>query len=420
MIIHKCARIDEKGNVSYKMKDGFSVARQVLNSLVQPQSLSKSQSSQCISRALSKHSKLDKPNVSRFFALLKREVQSENDRAKSSYEVVRSAYSRLPINLKPRRLRGIHIRCGEIIEADNEYIYRNLSKSLKRAVISRTLLRDKDKTKDYLPKFCEGNLIIAARVHASSYHIAQELGSAAIDNYLSILNFISSLGRGTTWFSNPVQPQAVVLPSSYTTVHSDSGKLIEDAIFFNPELALITPSGQNVSADQAATIEPNIDVVIRRTKQHFDTDLYWQGLGLFGSSLVGTEKNSNFLKCWMALECLMCFSQKESHESMIRRMRFILSKDYFDIEYAILETLREKRNSIAHKGYDISDERSSFYSDIFSTLIQIVARLLRFHLNLPPEIKTKDDFLYFTSLPMEPKSLKTRQALNNAMLKHVI
>jgi hypothetical protein len=410
--IHKCALVDKNGGVSYKVVSGFNEAHQILETLVQPKGVRNNQKDRCLQRALNKFSKSTESDLPSFTKFFNAEIKNDEKRVKYCFETVRSVHSRLSVNLKSRKLFGIYIRSGEIYNINNKE-FSNLPKSVLRAVKQRQKIHELVSKREHLPPFREGNLFISARSYANSEAIAREDASFAIDRYLALLNFIAGFGLGNTTFSNPAQPQGVVMPSIYTTVHNKNGNLREQDIYYSPELAIASPSGKSIKNETAKKLEDNLSFILDRIERHFDPELVWDALSFLGAAYTDTHRNTGYMKCWMALERLMCFTQSEAHESMFKRMSKLLNEDF---DFGLLESLRVRRNSIAHQGVDISDQRQHLFGSPIGTLINIIELLIRFHVNLPRVIRNRDDFIHFTNLPLDRSALQNRKLLLQAKL----
>lgn len=417
--IKDCGKVDHEGRVSYQINREYPGAWLILQTLISPKGASPSQSSLCLNRSLNAYLVDGCRGISRFRELYAAEMRKLKIRDLQHYEVVRSCYSQIPVNLKPRRLLGAFIRTGTIQSFNDASTSMTLPEHVVRAVNSRSAIAEMADGKEYLPAYKEGNLVLAAKSLAPSVADAKDDGENALSSYLALLNFVTGFGQGNSWDVNPLQPQGVVIPSAYITVHDRRGRLLDGSVYYEAGLSLVRTTGKSVSKDRARKIDDQMDFVIKRLDRHFDKQMLWEAIRLLGESYSGTEQSNVFLKCWMVLERLMYFGSSESHEAMLKRMRFILNSDLEQIEKGVLESLRLTRNHIAHQGLGIREDIRLFWDSPLSALLKFVNRLLHFHLHLPKGITNKDDFLQFTLLPLDIDALKRKDLLTKLMLDRI-
>ena len=415
-VIKECSNVSSTGSISYTVTPEYPCAKLIIDTLTSPEGITRRLATRCLDRALKKYVVDKNPDLNRFKKLFADEIRAERTKETQPFEILRSCHSRLPLTLKVRKQFNSLIRTGEISNTGARLTSDTLSKSVLRAIKSRQSIESHIESKNYLPPYSEGNLYIAARVHATNEQHAIEIAEDALGKYLALLNFVAGFGRGLTWDVNPVQPQGVLIPSPYITLHYASGKISEKHICYEPDLSLIRPEGKHVKLEIAKRLDDDMDFVLRGLKNHFDSEMVWDAIRLLGESYLGTNENNNFMKSWMVIERLSCFSASESHKQMLDRLKFIQINGMQDIESGVLESLRNLRNNVAHKGFDISSVRYEPLQRPTSALVDMVNRLLHFHLHLPNSIRSKDDFIQFTRLPVSIEALNKKRKLITDML----
>lgn len=417
-VMKDCAKVDKHGKISYTVTYEYQRSRLILKTMVNLNSLTNYQHDSCLSKALSKYI-LDRcSGLEKFLQYLTNEIRGLDKDLKNPYLVIRSAYTKIPVELRRRKLFGALICSGKAFEVDGRFVSTQLKKPTLSAIQSRKALK-KVSEKEYFPNYIEGNLFFTAQVNASNVTDAKDRATFALDSYLGLLNFVTGFGQGKYWDINPQQPEGTVIPSAYTTIHKKSGRLLDNYIYYDPELSLVRSSGKSINTEFAKKIDLQIDYVLKKLKKHFDSKTVLDGIGLLGQAYTATDKNNTFLKCWMVLERLMYFSASESHDAMLKRIRFLLTEDFVTIEKGLLESLRLTRNLVAHHGLDMNDVPIDPFFSPTTALFGIVNKLLKFHLHLPSAITSKDDFIQFTKLPTKQESLKGKKALTEAMLNRV-
>lgn len=409
-LIADAATISSDGNVSFKVTSNFTKARFVVDSLVTVPDVNKRKTSILIARAIKKYVNQEKRGLDFFVKLLKLEINQDNSIAKQPFEVVRSYYSKLPVTLKRRRILNGFIRSGSIKLG-------NLPPHLVKAIESRKKIEEIIKLEGFLPAYREGNIFVAAKVFASNEADAENIGQCSIDRYIALVNFFAGMGKGLTWDVNPNQPQGVVVPSSYITVHKKNGILDRKSVFYDEKLSRIRPDGKIIHNDRAHNIDSDIDYVLKKIRSHFDPETLWETLDLLGQLYTSTDRNNVFMRGWIALEKLMYFGASESHSQMIKRMRRIIGGKNMEVDKALYESIRVMRNNVTHRGFDVTEYMLGIWDTPTSTLLNLIFQLLLFHLFLPKPIASKIDFLEFTQLPENREALKKRQALISEMLK---
>ncbi|MCH7919108.1 MAG: hypothetical protein IIC50_14115, partial [Planctomycetes bacterium] len=407
--LKECSAINDDGSVSYSGKD-YPLSMVIIESMVPIAEMCESLERRCLKNAVNRMMQEDAISVQKFSKMVGDEVRRINSDKTKYYEVVSSFFVSGILRLRPRRWNGVLLRTGTIVNVNGTYKSFTLGRRLIGAIRGRHCIRDAIKDKDWLPLYREGSLYLASRVSAVGPYQAREQAEMMTKRYISLLNLVIGYGKGRTWDVNPLQPQGSILPSPYTTVHDCNGNLIEGSIYYDGNASSIRPSGKSISRSVANELDDLTDVVLRRIKAHFDPEMIWHAIELYGESMMEIDSSAEYLKAWMALERLMCFGPGETHEAMMKRLRFIVPRGSETMYMDLFESMRITRNRIAHQGKAIS-ALPALRGGAITVLSDLIKSLVYWHLRLPKSIKTRDDLVKFTKLPYDRAALLKTRAL---------
>lgn len=240
------------------------------------------------------------------------------------------------------------------------------------------------------------------KVHMSARdpYEAAEVGFRQVDFLRAIWNLSFNLGANfrLSFGSERHKPVNRILPGPFHTLHFPDGKLALEGQWW------YTPLLKGARAEQIAQRYNALREFDRLIRKRIDRCSFRDQLTGFliryVRALDEPDLTTSFLRLWALLEEITG-TAKGSYDVTVRRASFVFE----DPQYArvVLGYLRDQRNRIVHKGFQVDDaERLTYELKCF------VEALLRFLLDQASKFANIQAFYCLLDLPPDATSLRAR------------
>ncbi len=233
---------------------------------------------------------------------------------------------------------------------------------------------------------------VIATVKAKSPSLAISAALRSIDLHRALWCLLYNYEMeivGHSWM-----PINMVRLGSVHTVHSQSGALASDNIWFEP---YHSPASVYVPQD-GSKIKRRIQGILTRIRNCRYGSHITDALLLFVRALDEWNQNTAFIRLWSALERLAS-PEHGDYDAVVRRCSFLWDDPAFAIQ--TLEHLREYRNGYMHTGTEMPDAKTYCFQ-----LQQHFRSLVFFHIGNSKRFNSLNDANDFLDLPTDVSALK--------------
>jgi hypothetical protein len=291
-----------------------------------------------------------------------------------------------------------------------------LATSLSASIQELSLSREPEYVVNFLPRLPDGYDRRRYAVHRRSANISEhpegwttvlvqvaardpdEAFDKAIehlDTMRGLWNLYFNHGRAYMERVGRQKPTNRIRLGPYHTLHGPDGKPVSKKFLYEPDFYPSSPlrseDWQEVLGYEAKAWEAMGDGWLR--------EFVTSGLVRYVRALDTTDLSGSFLRLWGLLERITLTERGEKHDQTVRRLLFFSARS--EIDAAILNYLKEKRNALIHHAAEVEDTEMLVYQ-----ARRFAERVILTYLALAKDLPTEDRWRQFINSPRDTEEMK--------------